>query len=58
MSLEKIVDEWRPRISPEERQTVLSFLHKGFNYEPELRPTAAEVLDSAEFKALLEMYGC
>lgn len=56
MSLELKVTRQRPEISAAERRLVLTMLRWGLSYTPELRPTAAQLLDSNLFKELMAIY--
>jgi serine/threonine protein kinase len=57
MSLDARVTRLRSDASLVERRLVLSVLRSGLCYIPEHRPTAAQLLEDASFKALMEMYG-
>ncbi|PGH17442.1 serine/threonine protein kinase [Polytolypa hystricis UAMH7299] len=46
----------RPDIDPIERDLVYSVMARGFNYSPEKRLTATQLLQDPSFKALLDRY--
>jgi serine/threonine protein kinase len=48
---------FRTDISPTELEHVMSILYRGLSYLPEHRLTAAQLLEDASFKALIEIYG-
>jgi serine/threonine protein kinase len=56
-TLEEMIKNARPDVSPTERTHVLSFMLKGFSYDPQDRMTAAQLLDNASFQAVMGVYG-
>ena len=46
----------RPDVSSTERAHVLSFILKGLSYDPQDRITAAQILYSALFQAVMGVY--
>jgi serine/threonine protein kinase len=57
-SLESVIERFRPDADPIEKRHVLSVMKKGFIYDPEKRPTAAQLLQDPSFRAIMERYGC
>ncbi|KAI0811506.1 kinase-like protein [Xylaria sp. FL0064] len=55
-TLERKIDRLRPEISPEERRLALEVFRKGFEYCPEKRITAAQLLEDPSFKGLMAYY--
>ncbi|KAI1425064.1 kinase-like protein [Xylaria sp. FL1777] len=55
-TLEHRIDRCRPEISPRERELVLEVFRKGFEYIPEKRITAAQLLEDPSFNALMAYY--
>lgn len=55
-TLEAIIAHARPDVSSTERAHVLSFLLKGFSYNPQHRITAAQLLYNASFRAVMGFY--
>ncbi|KAI1752693.1 kinase-like protein [Xylaria castorea] len=55
-TLEHRIDFLRPEISPEERKLALEVFRKGFEYLPEKRITAAQLLEDPSFNALMAYY--
>ncbi|TVY89286.1 Serine/threonine-protein kinase [Lachnellula willkommii] len=55
-NLEAMIEHARPDISSTERAHVLSFMLKGFSYEPQYRITAAQLLCNASFQAVMGVY--
>ncbi|KAF1828558.1 kinase-like protein [Decorospora gaudefroyi] len=55
-TLEAIIAHARPDVSSTERAHVLSFMLKGFSYNPQHRITAAQLLDNASFQAVMGFY--
>ncbi|GLB05147.1 hypothetical protein AtubIFM57258_011183 [Aspergillus tubingensis] len=49
---------YRPDADPAERELVLSIMQKVFQYSPEERLTATQLLADPSFKALMARYGC
>ncbi|ATY58657.1 CMGC kinase [Cordyceps militaris] len=56
LTLEETSKRGRPEVSDVERKLVVSVLLKGLAYLPEYRPTAAELLEDEDFKALMAIY--
>jgi hypothetical protein len=56
-TLEAIIAQARPDVSSTERAHVLSFMLKGFSYDPQDRITAAQLLYNASFQAVMGVYG-
>lgn len=56
-TLEAMIAHARPDASSTERAHVLSFMLKGFCYEPRNRMTAAQLLDNTSFQAVMGVYG-
>lgn len=56
LTLEETSKRGRPEVSDVERKLVVSVLSKGLAYLPEYRPTAAELLEDEDFKALMAIY--
>ncbi|PVH68361.1 kinase-like protein [Cadophora sp. DSE1049] len=56
-TLEAIIAHARPDVSSTERAHVLSFMLKGFSYDPQDRVTAAQLLCNASFQAVMGVYG-
>jgi serine/threonine protein kinase len=55
-TLEAMIGHARPDVSSTERAHVLSFMLKGFSYDPQDRITAAQLLDNASFQAVMGVY--
>jgi serine/threonine protein kinase len=53
---EAMIAHARPDVSSTERAHVLSFMLKGFSYNPQHRITAAQLLDNASFQAVMRVY--
>ncbi|KAL4963728.1 kinase-like domain-containing protein, partial [Aspergillus stella-maris] len=51
------ITKMHPDCDEEERQHVLSVMNKVFNYDPDQRPTATELLHDPSFKAIMAKYG-
>ena len=56
-TLEERITTFRPEISKEERDHVLSIVRRGWCYQPEHRVTLAELLEDSSFKELMALYG-
>ncbi|KNG80264.1 kinase domain-containing protein [Aspergillus nomiae NRRL 13137] len=56
--LAAIIAYYRPNADPVEREHVHSIMSKVFNYCPEKRPTATELLQDHSFRAIMDKYGC
>lgn len=57
MSLESKIDRLRPDISENERYHALKVMYRGFQYLPENRLTAAQLLEDESFKIVMGFYG-
>jgi serine/threonine protein kinase len=57
-SLESIIKKERPEVGEVERNHILSIMKQVFNYSPDLRPTATQLLQDPSFQAVMEIYGC
>lgn len=55
MTLAARIKHVRPEASQTEMENVLSFMSKGFYYLPESRMSAAELLEDASFKAVMQI---
>lgn len=55
MTLAARIKHARPEASQTEMENVLSFMSKGFCYLPESRMSAAELLEDASFKAVMQI---
>ncbi|GAB1202419.1 hypothetical protein APSETT445_001034 [Aspergillus pseudonomiae] len=53
-----IIAYYRPNADPVEREHVHSIMSKVFNYCPEKRPTATELLQDPSFREIMDKYGC
>ncbi|KAI8944767.1 kinase-like domain-containing protein [Xylaria longipes] len=58
MNLESLLARREPVPEEEEMKLVLSIFQRGFDYGPEKRPSAAELLKDDSFNALMRIYGC
>ena len=56
ITLEAMIKRARPEVSSAERAHVLSFMAKGFCYDPQHRMTAAQLLCDASFQAVMKAY--
>jgi serine/threonine protein kinase len=56
-TLEAMIAHARPDVSSAERAHVVSFMLKGFSYDPQDRITAGELLHNASFQAVMGVYG-
>lgn len=56
LNLEELVKQRRPEVSSAERAHVLSFMAKGFCYDPRQRITAVQLLNDASFQAVMKIY--
>ncbi|KAE9367687.1 kinase-like protein [Stipitochalara longipes BDJ] len=56
-TLEAMIARTRPDVSSTERAHVLSFMLRGFSYEPQHRITAAQLFNNASFQAVMGVYG-
>lgn len=56
--LDAKVSQFRPDVDSVEKQHVVSIMSKVFSYDPEKRPTAAELLGDPSFRAIMDRYGC
>jgi serine/threonine protein kinase len=57
-TLKRLIQFTRPEISTAEHDLVLSIMSRGFNYLPERRLAAVQLLHDPDFQPLMEMYGC
>ena len=55
-TLEEMIAHARPDVSPIERAHVLSFMQRGFSYNPWHRMTAGQLLKNASFQAVMRIY--
>jgi hypothetical protein len=55
-TLEAMIAHARPDVSSAERAHVLSFMLRGFSYNPQDRITATQLLDNALFQAVMGVY--
>lgn len=53
-SLEELFDETAPEISPEENYMVKEIMRRILKYNPEERPSAADILQDPWFQAIEE----
>jgi hypothetical protein len=56
-TLETMIAQTRPNVNAIERAHVLSFMLKGFSYDPRERITATQLLFNHSFQAVMETYG-
>ncbi|WEW61696.1 hypothetical protein PRK78_007188 [Emydomyces testavorans] len=56
VSLESLIKFAQPEASPSEQKHVLAVLSRGFALIPAHRPTATQLLQDPDFKAIMELY--
>ncbi|KAL4938793.1 hypothetical protein BDV06DRAFT_231529 [Aspergillus oleicola] len=57
-TLEAQIARLSPDSDPVEKRHVLDIMSKVFQYRPEKRPTASELLRDASFRAIMDTYNC
>ncbi|KAJ5384135.1 protein kinase domain protein [Penicillium concentricum] len=57
-NLASTIAQFRPDADPIERQHVFSIMCKVFQYSPEKRLTATQLLHDPSFRAIMDKYGC